>query len=634
MKRIIAILALCTIWFVGCKEDAPIVNEPNTPDEPEVHAPIIKLSRNSVEVTAEGETINLSFTIENPVAGEKVEVSTEAEWVSNIIVGEEIMQFVVAQNTSEESRETLLTVEYEGADSCTITVTQSGIEPEPAPDPNKPLSLTYQSSSNIYRKGYEGLGVDRYYFGVSDEMIIQNMDGAYIPDTVNGRLFWCALYGTPATDPENPTLPLGTYTLKDDAKENGNLDSYYTYIVRNDGYDAPTNFVPTSATVTIEGEPGAYKITYDYTFEDGSQIVAIYEGDITLKVGTPLTAPTPWMEEDYDTEFIGIHANLIKGSIYTKDADVIGVQLYDCELDESNHQTGGILVSLELTAPKLTDIEPLIPDGVYNVSMNYEMFSTPVGDVINLGESMGGHTMMGTTARVMDEEGKYSYGAVLTGSVTVSSEGLTQTIAVDLMTGNGKHITGSYTGGVKINNYTYTPPLSDDPYSTLEGDLDMIADSNWSFTAQYYTSYYSGRSDVSFIRFRGFNIPNINDFFSYPADGFYGFRFDLIVENDGNITLPAGTYRPDTTCERKPMTYEIGTRELGDGGTYLNGSYGYLGYNNWGTIDAEDVAPVLDGSLVITAYGNDEYDIQFTVVDDKGNKITFSHRATVKITKG
>ena len=135
MKRIIAILALCTIWFVGCKEDAPIVNEPNTPDEPEVHAPIIKLSRNSVEVTAEGETINLSFTIENPVDGEKVEVSTEAEWVSNIIVGEEIMQFVVAQNTSEESRETLLTVEYEGADSCTITVTQSGIEPEPAPDP-------------------------------------------------------------------------------------------------------------------------------------------------------------------------------------------------------------------------------------------------------------------------------------------------------------------------------------------------------------------------------------------------------------------------------------------------------------------------------------------------------------------
>ena len=207
-------------------------------------------------------------------------------------------------------------------------------------------------------------------------------------------------------------------------------------------------------------------------------------------------------------------------------------------------------------------------------------------------------------------------------------------IAVDLMTGNGKHITGSYTGGVKINNYTYTPPLSDDPYSTLEGDLDMVADDNWSFTAQYYTSYYSGRSDVSFIRFRGYNIPNINDFFSYPAGGFYGFRFDLIVENDGNITLPAGTYRPDTTCERKPMTYEIGTRELGDGGTYLNGSYGYLGYNNWGTIDAEKVAPVLDGSLVITAYGNDEYDIQFTVVDDKGNKITFSHRATVKITKG
>ena len=43
------------------------------------------------------------------------------------------------------------------------------------------------------------------------------------------------------------------------------------------------------------------------------------------------------------------------------------------------------------------------------------------------------------------------------------------------------------------------------------------------------------------------------------------------------------------------------------------------------------MAPAIDGALVITAYGDDEYGIHYYVTDDKGNKITFSHRGKVKI---
>ena len=514
---------------------------------------------------------------------------------------------------------------YDGAETATIAVMQSA-----AIDPT--IILTKQTLTCTLRPGYEGLGADRYYLGLCSGATFEAPDGTLIPTYTEDIIFYCAFYGEPV-DLNNVIIPAGTYTLNDEEKKLGNLDPYYTYIVRNDGNSAPLNSPATEATVTVEvveGDVPNYIIKFDYTFEDGTQLKARYEGDIFIQVSTPLTAPTPWMEEDYNAEFVGVYAKRDGGSAYINGADMIGVQLYDCQLDENNAQTGGIVVRLELTTPELEGMNPMIPDGVYNVSMNNEMYSTPVGDVLNLGESLGGITMMGTAARVMDENGNCYYGAVLSGTVMVASEGFEQTISVDLMTGNGKHITGSYTGPVVIDNYFYSPPLSDDPYSTLEGDMEIVADDSWSFKADYYQSYYHDNTEVSFIRLRGYNVSNPD----LSWEPYWGFRFDIIVPNDGNITLPTGTYRPDTNVEHKPMTFEVGSRrEVNDEGIYYEGSYGYLGYDWLGFIDKTNMAPAIDGSLVITAYGNDEYGIQYYVTDDKGNVITFSHRAKVKIVK-
>lgn len=617
MKKLFTLLALCAV-VVGC-------NEPVEEPKPEVKTPVIMLEKESVEAMTEGETITVSYTIENAVEGTTLTVTEEAAWIENIAVAEDAISFDVAANETFEAREATLTVAYDGAENATLTVTQLGAE-----DPT--IILKNHTQTCTLRPGYEGLGADRYYLGLCSGQTFEAPDGTIIPTSTDDIIFYCAFYGEPA-DLNYVTIPAGTYTLTDEEKKLGNLDPYYTYIVRNDGNSAPINTPATAATVTvevIEGDVPSYIINLDYTFEDGTQLQARYEGEIFIQVSTPLTAPTPWMEEDYDTEFVGIYAKRDGGSAYISGADMIIVQLYDCELSEEGAQQGGIVVRLELTSPELEGMNPMIPDGVYNVSMNSEMYSTPVGDVLNLGESFGGITMMGTAARVMDESGKYYYGAVLSGAVTVTSEGFEQTISVDFMTGNGKHITGSYTGPVVIDNYFYSPPLSDDPYSTLEGDMNIEADSNWSFKADYYQSYYHNNTEVSFIRLRGYNVSNPD----LSWEPYWGFRFDIIVPNDGNITLPAGTYRPDTNEEHKPMTFEMGRRrEVSDEGVYYEGSYGYLGYDWLGYIDVTNMAPAIDGSLVITAYGDDEYGIQYYVTDDKGNTITFSHRAKVKIVK-
>ena len=618
MRNYFLILAMFATVLVGC--DKPV--EPT----PDAKSPVIALEKSGVEAKAEGETISVNYTIENPAEGVVLTAAEDVEWIENVAVTGSAVSFDVVANELFEAREAQITLSYEGAESATLTVSQLA-----ANDPT--IILAKQTLTCTLRPGYEGLGADRYYLGLCSGQTFEAPDGTLIPKYTDDIIFYCAFYGEPA-DLNNVMIAEGTYTLNGDEKKLGNLDPYYTYTVRNDGYSAPLNAPATEATVTverIEGDVTNYIINFDYTFEDGTQLKARYEGDIFIQVSTPLTAPTPWMEEDYDAEFVGVYAKRDSGSALIGSVDVIGVQLYDCQLDENGAQTGGIVVRLELTSPELEGMNPMIPDGTYNVSMNNELYSTPVGDVLNLGEGLGGLTMMGTTARVMDENGNYYYGAVLSGSVTVESNGIDeQTISVDLMTGNGKHITGSYTGPVVIDNYFYQPPLSDDPYSTLEGDLAIEADANWSFKADYYQSYYHNNTEVSFIRFRGYNVSNPD----LTWEPYWGFRFDIIVPNDGNITLPAGTYRPDTNGEHKPMTFEVGTRRIvDDEGTYYEGSYGYLGYDWLGFIDKTNMAPAVDGSLVITAYGDDEYGIQYYVTDDKGNVITFSHRGKVKIVK-
>lgn len=508
-------------------------------------------------------------------------------------------------------------------------------EPEAPEEPEEPedevIILTQESPVNIYRQGYEGLGVDHYYFGLCDTLL-EDHEGVYVPDNLEGTLFWCSFYGEPTPDPENPTLPEGTYTFKGNDKVAGNLDTFETYIVRRKITGQPEIIALSAATVSVEHAEKGYIINLEYTLESGEVLRARYEDTIRLLVGTQLTAPTPWIEEDYTTEFVGIYANLTGDSYYTPEADVIGVQLYDIALGEDNSQMGGIVVQLQLTTPELDGPNPMIPDGTYNVSMGTELYSTPVGDVINMGGSMG-HTMFGTAARLMDENGDYSYAAFLSGTVIVATEGEEQTISVDLST-DTISVKGSYTGAVTINNYTYTPPVSNDPFSTLTGNKTVTPKSNWLFTADYYTAYEQDRDDISMIRFRGYSA-DPNDVLNIPMDGFEGFRFDLIVENTGTIltAIPSGTYMADSDGTHKANTFLLGTREEADGGMRYKGSYGWMGYDWLGFIDPTRLAPLAGGAIVITDYGNSEYGIEYNVQDDKGNTITLSHRATVKFAK-
>ena len=87
--------------------------------------PVLTLTSDSlVEFKADGGNGVIEYTIENTVEGIELTADCEAEWVTDLAVGETIT-FAVAQNQTIETRQTKVVVAY-GALSFEVTVKQTG----------------------------------------------------------------------------------------------------------------------------------------------------------------------------------------------------------------------------------------------------------------------------------------------------------------------------------------------------------------------------------------------------------------------------------------------------------------------------------------------------------------------------
>lgn len=88
------------------------------PNEPVISASNITLASSATS----GE---IPYTITNPVAGQSLTATTAAEWISDIVVGEDAITFTTTENQGDEDRSAVFTLTYQGADTKTVTVTQS-----------------------------------------------------------------------------------------------------------------------------------------------------------------------------------------------------------------------------------------------------------------------------------------------------------------------------------------------------------------------------------------------------------------------------------------------------------------------------------------------------------------------------
>ena len=99
-RHLIALVAIAAV-AVACDNSGEELTSSN-----------IKVYNKSVEVAAEGETLRINYGIERVVEGQTLEVTCQAEWVSDIKVYPTFMELTAQRNTSTEERTARLELTY------------------------------------------------------------------------------------------------------------------------------------------------------------------------------------------------------------------------------------------------------------------------------------------------------------------------------------------------------------------------------------------------------------------------------------------------------------------------------------------------------------------------------------------
>lgn len=126
------------LTLVGCKKDET---------EPTDSASIPKISVSEPKVyTSEAATYTLYYEIENPREGVELELTSEDKWISDLGADRRRISFTLSQNDDIKTRIGNIKLSYEGAESVTVEIAQSGID-QSVIIVNDPETVTYMGSS-------------------------------------------------------------------------------------------------------------------------------------------------------------------------------------------------------------------------------------------------------------------------------------------------------------------------------------------------------------------------------------------------------------------------------------------------------------------------------------------------------
>ena len=175
MKKLFGVLMLVAFSFVGCEQFGEDVKQNN-----------IKLYVERLEALAEGEQLRFAYSIQSPAEGTTLEVSCDAEWVTNIAVYPSFVDIEVAKNNSGAQRSAVLKCKY-GKDTANLTLEQEAW--------NEPLAVKISNveatavvfSVTTYSEDTTWIGqvVGKEWFDSYSEEDIFSEDLSYYRSTAN-----------------------------------------------------------------------------------------------------------------------------------------------------------------------------------------------------------------------------------------------------------------------------------------------------------------------------------------------------------------------------------------------------------------------------------------------------------------
>lgn len=495
LKNLFYLLLAMPLAFAACNEtEEP---QPQPQPEPEKKTTLTLTSDTTMEFEAAGGNGVITYTLENAVEGTNLEATCEADWVLNLTTGETVT-FAVAENETEEARESKVVVAY-GELSFEVAVKQAGKQKE---TPKAPVFELV--SEDVMEFGQEQT------LGTIEFKLENPIAGVEVEAKAN------AAWVSNVSVQEN-TIEF-VVAANDGAAREAKITATYGMLefkvtVKQAAYVAPAPVLEITSTL----EP--------FAFEGGEGVLAYVLENAVEGVELQATADVEWIT-------INSAAN--------------GVVAFTVAKNETSSQRGGNITLTYGEVSATAKVEQLF-DG-YDPNMNYAVFSvietwadsknggkqwnvTFVEKVELMGEcqtSISFYMEEGNAQRIVDGTYSVANGGILVNSAsqngystyrgnTSESIDITDaefTVSVDT---EAKEITinGTFQAGTNIVTLNYTGGIRGMDLTESTGAANHVTE--WtSFTGKYWNGY---NSDSEFM-FQGVSadgsVEVMFDCYTYP----------------------------------------------------------------------------------------------------------------------
>lgn len=375
-------------------------------------------------------------------------------------------------------------------------------------------------------------------------------------------------------NPNDKYLSEGNYTL-----DNGGVTSWSNFLWN---IETGEGAYVTAADITLtHNEDGTTNIKGYFESEYGDHLDIDWTGVVdgfTFGGGTP--------EPPVGDEFV-FNATFFGGEYYAPESGVTTHNYYcvlsDVLVEGTMAKYPANYFYFDFYSNEVNE-SYTIPNGVYTLDFDNSCAAGTSGEYYTYGFTT-------------DEEGNVEWHIYQSGAITVTDG----KIVAEMVREDGLKMTITYEGNLSLAPSTG----GGEGMSTLEGDLELN-ETGWTHIPEYYGDYYTADTDNWFVQV--YEDPN-------TGNGGY-LLLDLLVDPANDDWR--GTYTPLTDLSDAKGKFVTGGVDE-DG--YMVGCW-YAELTD-GMIDTA-MAPIVDGTITITAGENGAMTIAYDCVDDNGNKITGS----------
>ena len=550
----------------------------------ETKTPELTMEKTEFMAIAAGEVVSVPFKLENVSDGLVVTVTPTVEynWAEVTKVGSESVEITVQKNDKTEPRSAIFNISYPGTTDAKFVINQVSSEYDYIYEMTEFTSTWYAETYRGENESYN------YYTFISD--LPFDDDGF---TQIGGTYYLFDIYAGAPADETAPVIPAGKYTLGEPGRTaEWTFTQQKSKSMRYDKYGMEwgVSFKDGTMTVSYEGS----LLTIDallIDIRDKTHHVT-YKGEAVCIIDRPEAPREPGFGEDVDIKPVCGAAECLFDLEPTMH---VGMVFLDQMPDDQGKVTPPAY-ALNIQAWMKLDRFGKITTGTYNVAESgkpTDLLVTPGAGSEEEGGYRGSYVL-----KYVPDYKKPLISLITGGTMTIEKgSGSNYIFTFDFVGNDGKKITGSWSGPLKVEN------VPGAPFSTLKGDYTLNLKGATATASMYGDTYENGGNNW---------VIKI-----MPENGVQtdGFMVDFVTESgDFSAGIPSGRYQ-DAENSKSPEIgqYITGYKKDGKiGGTVFVG-----GFNETGA--ATQYAPASFGSMYITNNGDGTYLIELDFTDDKWN---------------